>query len=278
MFRQLFSGLAFWFAAFSHLRYLERSVSSSLTETEVKRREHKPASELQMLHALALFCLEGLVLVLGILLSLPLVVVLMAACLLLIVYLPMILSRSRKEEEQFLAEYAPLLLSTAANLKTGLAAVTALSEASNLLPINSRLREEVSWLIGDLRGGVPIEQAMACFAPKMTCPEIGLLRLLLPVALQHGGRFAPSLERLARLCEERRIMIEEARASTASMRFTAAILLGAAPLFLMLLSIRDDDFWAVMFGNHLAGNLAGVGLMIITLSYLVLRQMADFRP
>ncbi|MDD2942776.1 MAG: type II secretion system F family protein [bacterium] len=276
--RNFVAGLTLRFSSLSHLRFLERSMGNSSTAQVQDGCERRVYVEGQMMHLVALSALVAFVATLGILFFWPRVIVIAAICLLLIFCLPAIRSQSRKREEELLAEYAPLLLNTAANLKTGLSALTALTDASCLLPKKSRLREAIKGLIADLRQGMPIETAMSSFLPKMNCPEVSLFRLLLPVALEHGGRFAPSLERLARLCEERRIMIEESRSSTANMRFTAAVLLGTAPLFLLLLSIRDPDFWDVMLTHSLAGNLATAGMIVITVSYLVLRQMADFRP
>ncbi|HMO18329.1 MAG TPA: type II secretion system F family protein [Oligoflexia bacterium] len=195
-------------------------------------------------------------------------------------YLPIYFAEkaSRMRSQLFSEEYPTLLLATASNMKAGLTVYAALDRAVWLLPPDSEVKAEVGRFLEQVGRGVPKEIAVRDFARTIVLPELELFRRAFELVLSHGGKFSRTLERLAEVCRERESLIKSSRVSTASMRMTANVLLGATPIIIGMLSLRNKDYWEILFTNRNASMLGVVGVVIIVSSYLVLRRMSDFKP
>lgn len=183
-----------------------------------------------------------------------------------------------KRASDFSAEYPTVLLATAASIKSGMTACAALERAVRLLPKESLAATEVNTLMKALNEGVPRAEALAAFGRTVRQPDLQLFRTAFLLVLENGGRFAPTLERLAAVCRDRSILIREARVSTATMRMTANVLLGMAPLILAMISARLPNFWDIFCHNAVANTMASIGIVVITASFAVLWKMSAFRP
>lgn len=202
------------------------------------------------------------------------------ACLLLppILFLGHTISRIKKRDRMFAQDFPSVLMATASSVKVGLTPFDALSRSVRLLPVKSLVRSEVELLMNSLSQGVDFDTAVNSFGLKFSLPELALFRRNLLLVLRHGGRFAPSLERLARVTRDRLALISQAQVSTTTMRMTAVILLAMAPVFLFILSFRDETFWIVMTQDSRAYTMGSIGGSVILLSIIALRRMSDFKP
>jgi len=105
-----------------------------------------------------------------------------------------------------------------------------------------------------------------------------LFRHAFALTLENGGRFAPTLERLARVARDREILMRTARVSTTTMRMTANVLLVIAPLVILMIAVRMENYWGSVIHHPVANTLASIGFTVIIGSYLLLRKMSSFRP
>ena len=186
--------------------------------------------------------------------------------------------RADNRSLSFSVDYPTVLMATASSVKAGLTPYAALERSINLLPINSLVRQEVSTLLKKIRSGEPKKNALAEFGNTIRQPDLELFREAFLIVLEHGGRFAPTLERLASVCRDRSSLIRSARVSTASMRMTANVLLVVAPLVVLLIALRTKNFWEILFSNSVANTLGSAGIIIILLSYGILIKMSSFKP
>jgi len=178
----------------------------------------------------------------------------------------------------FAEDYPTVLLATASSIKTGLTPYLALERSTKLLPKDSLMRAEVEKLASQLREGVAKERALNEFGSDIRLNELELFRRAFLLVLENGGRFAPTLHRLARVSKDREELISNARVSTATMRMTANVLIMVAPLILFTVSMRSDNFFELLLTHPTANLVASIGLVTIAGSYAILKRMSNFKP
>jgi len=187
-------------------------------------------------------------------------------------------ARKQKRAALFAKDYPTVLMATASSVKAGLTPQHALERATEMLPKDSIVKSEVRLMLERIQAGCPKEIAVARFAGDIDEPEISLFRSALLLTERNGGRFAPTLERLARVCQDRSNLVSEARVSSATMRMTANFLLLVCPIILGIISVRTKDFWEIIVENSTANFLASLGLVMIVGGYFWLRRLSDFKP
>lgn len=187
-------------------------------------------------------------------------------------------AKKRKKAILFAKDYPTVLMATASSIKAGLTPQLALERATELLPSTSMVKKEVDLMLDRIRSGCPKDVAVKRFAEELEEPEISLFRSALLLAERNGGKFAPTLERLAQVCQDRSNLVSEARVSSATMRMTGNFLLFICPVILLVISFRTENFWQIITENPTANLLASIGLVLIFGGYFCLRRMSDFRP
>lgn len=180
--------------------------------------------------------------------------------------------------QAFSKDYPTMLLATASSVKAGLTPYEALERATRMLAKDNLLRVEVDSLLHRLRVGLSREAAVAQFGSSIRLPELELFRAAFLLVLENGGRFSPTLYRLAEVSNSRATLIQGAEVSTASMRMTANILLVFAPFLLALIAVRTPRFCELIVNDPAANFLASTGALIIIVSHIALKQMSNFRP
>lgn len=178
----------------------------------------------------------------------------------------------------FSDDYPAVLLATASSIKAGMTVCGGLERAVRLLPPGSIVAVEVKELLSALNRGIPREQAASAFGRGIRQPDIELFRTAFLLVMENGGRFAPTLERLARVCRDRAILIRQARVATATMRMTANVLLFVTPVVVAIVAARQQNFWDVFLHNPTANLLSTAGIAIIGCSFAVLLRMSSFKP
>lgn len=187
-------------------------------------------------------------------------------------------TRARKRITEFAEDYAPTLLATSSSLKAGMTPYAALERAVILLPESSPVSREVKRLLERIRQGVPKIEALSDFGRGYRLPELELFRSAFLLVLENGGRFAPTLERLALVNQDRISLVSSARVSTSTMQMTANVLLVITPILVTMVSFRSKDFWELMLHNSTANTFATIGSLMIIGGYSKLRSMANFEP
>jgi len=187
-------------------------------------------------------------------------------------------SRAQRRATEFAEEFPTILLATASSLSAGHTALGAIERSVRLLPRNNPVRKEVQMLLNALREDSGKERALGRFGESIRLPELALFRSAFLLSLESGGRFAPTLQRLAQVLKDRVILIRSAQTVTSVMRMTANILLVIAPLILGIISARTPNFFQLLRENPLANICASIGAALVGLNFLLLRIMSDFRP
>ncbi|MCB0323375.1 MAG: type II secretion system F family protein [Bdellovibrionales bacterium] len=187
-----------------------------------------------------------------------------------------LLRRRRERAALFSRDYPSVLLAASSSIKAGLTVHGALERSVRLLSKQSPARVEVEQLMKRLEEGASRDVAVAGFGRTVQQPDLPLFRSALSLVLENGGRFAPTLERLARVCQDRESLARSARVRTSGMRMTANILLGVTPLILLMVAVRTEENWDILLHHPVARTMGLVGAGIILVSYCTLRRMSCF--
>jgi tight adherence protein B len=187
-------------------------------------------------------------------------------------------AKSSKRAKEFAADYPIVLLAMASSLKVGMPPLQALERAIRLLPKESVVKKEISHLLVAFNRGTSKQQVVRIFAASINLPDIELFRSAFLLVLDNGGRFAPTLDRLATVSRDRTTLIKSAFVTTASMRMTANFLLAASPFLLFVVSMRFENFWPLLLEHPTANFIGSLGIVLITVGYLTLRIMSSFKP
>lgn len=179
---------------------------------------------------------------------------------------------------EFGEDFPNLLLATASSMKAGMTVYDALERGVRLLPEERIVRMETEALMKRVARGQSRELAIARFADSIARPDVALFRSAFLLVLDSGGRFAPTLERLALASRDRSTLIRTASVRCSSMRMTANILLALTPIILFMVAVRTEGYFEILRTNQTANILATIGLGMILGSYVVLRRMSAFRP
>lgn len=183
-----------------------------------------------------------------------------------------------KRSIEFSSDYPTVLLAMASSIKVGHTAYMALERATRLLPEQSIVRKEVNIMLSALRRGESRDLAVVNFGKTIRQPELDLFRKAFLLVTENGGRFAPTLERLALVSKDRATLTSMARVSTTNMRMTANMLLVICPIVLGLVAVRTENYWDLFFNHPVASTLSTIGLMVILGSYALLQKMSSFKP
>ena len=183
----------------------------------------------------------------------------------------------RLRADELSADYPAVLLGAASSVRVGMTPENALLRSIRLLPASSVARGEVELLLKRLRDGMPKDEALQRFGEQYCVPDLELFRSAFLLVSETGGRFSPTLERLATVSNARMSLIQMAAVSTASMRMTANALLGIAPVLILFLSTRIEGYWNVFRSSPAANALASAGILLIAFGSLTLRRMSSFR-
>lgn len=186
--------------------------------------------------------------------------------------------RINKRAHEFSSDYPTVLLAMSSSIKVGHTAYIALERATRLLPENSIVRTETNKMLASLKRGEPREQAVADFGKSIRQPELELFRKAFLLVTENGGRFAPTLERLALVSKDRATLTSMARVSTTNMRMTANMLLLICPVVVGLIAVRTENYWDLFLNHPTASTLSTIGLSIIISSYALLQKMSAFKP
>lgn len=178
----------------------------------------------------------------------------------------------------FAEDFPSVLLATSASIRAGMTPLSALERAVELLPQSSLCKQETLKLMKSLEEAESKESALTHYAETIKLPEVELFRKAFLLVLENGGRFSPTLHRLARVTRDRTTLVSAAQVSTASMRMTGTVLLCVVPIILGILSGSHKDYFQIMLTNQMANNIATGGIVVITLGQIILRRMSAFKP
>lgn len=186
--------------------------------------------------------------------------------------------RISKRSRYFSDNYADFLLAISSSVKTGVTIDRAFERAAKLLPNSSILKNEVNQFLEHIENNLDRTVAMMNFGCSIRLPELELFRSAYLLSHKNGGKLSPSLLRLALITKDRSTLHESAKVSTTTMRMTANFIVLLAPLFLFLLSRKNQNYVNLLLHDDQTNLIACTGIIMIMFGYIILYMMSNFRP
>lgn len=187
---------------------------------------------------------------------------------------PLLLSSAEHKRHQLFGEQlgdALLLISNA--LRAGFSFEQALESAARDMP--DPLSSELSRVVKELKVGMSFEDSMGALAQRMENNDIKLLTSAVVVQRQVGGNLAEILDNISETIRERIRIKANIKTLTAQGR-TSGLLIGALPIFLLIMCSIMNPGYMSMFTSTLIGYiLLGVMAVLELIGALVIRNMVN---
>lgn len=135
-----------------------------------------------------------------------------------------------------------MLMLIAGSLRSGSGLSVALSRTAGVSPAPAR--QHLEWLLGDLKLGISLADALAAFERRAAAEEATLMATAIRVGAETGGPLARTLESLADSVRKRLALESRIRALTAQGRLQAWIMALLPALVLALLALVDPPSFA----------------------------------
>ncbi len=183
-----------------------------------------------------------------------------------------ILIRERKHMEQaFSALFPDAVDAIARMLRAGLPVTTAFQIVSEEAP--SPVNAVFQALAGQLRIGMPVEDALRLNARRIRVPDFQFFATAVVLQRAAGGNLLPTLEALGQLMRSRRAVQLKAQAVTAEIRLTAYILSALPFLTIAALLVLSPGYLTPLFADSRGQVILSIAAGGLLTSALVMRQM-----
>jgi tight adherence protein B len=189
-----------------------------------------------------------------------------------------VIAKAEKRALEFAQDFPTVLLATASSLSAGNTALVAIERSVSLLPENNPVRLEVERMLQALQSGEDRRKSICSFGRDIRLAELELFKTAFALSLESGGKFSPTLQRLAQVLRDRLTLIRTAKAVTAVMRMTANVLLVITPVVVGLIAARTENFSQIIYTHPVANTVASIGFTLIAFNYFILRRMSNFSP
>ena len=153
------------------------------------------------------------------------------------------ITRLQYRRRQRLRQQVPdLLMVIAGSVRSGSGLSVALSRAASVS--RAPARQHLEWLLGDLKLGTSLADALTAFERRAGAEEVTLVATAIRVGAETGGPLARTLESLADAIRRRLALESRIRALTAQGRLQAWIMALLPALVLALLALVDPPSFA----------------------------------
>jgi len=196
-------------------------------------------------------------------------------------FLPILLSgvavrRFRSRRKSAILSQLPALLDLlAGHVRAGHSLAASLNETTPLLP--KGIREEMGWVLQQVRLGIPVSDALSRWESRFGSEEVSLFVRPLRVAMAGGGNIAELLERTRDILRLRARMREKMQSMTAQARLQAAVLTCLPVAFSAVLSRVDTGFLPNLLGTPQGKAILSAAAVLLFLGWLFIRRILSER-
>jgi tight adherence protein B len=125
--------------------------------------------------------------------------------------------------------------------------------------------------------GLPIRDALLNLAERVPIMDVKFFVTSLMLQRETGGNLAEILEQLAHVIRERFKILRQVRVYTAQGRLTMIILMSLPPGLVLFMSVANPDFMKPLLTDPMGHFLIGLGLLLQTIGFFVIRRVIDIK-
>jgi tight adherence protein B len=181
-----------------------------------------------------------------------------------------------RRKRSILSQLPTFLDLLSGHVRAGHSLPESLSETVPMLPAG--IREEMSWVLQQIRLGTPLPEALAHWEKRIHSEETSLLVHPLRAAIPGGGNIVELLERTRDILRLRMRMAEKLRSMTAQARLQALVLTLLPPAFAVALSKVDPGFFPNLLGTPQGNMIMGIAFVLQVLGWVTIRKILSVRP
>ena len=121
--------------------------------------------------------------------------------------------------------------------------------------------------------GMPLREALQNLAVRMPLSDVNFFISALQIQRESGGNLAEVLDNLSTVIRERFKILRQVKVFTAQGRMTLYLLVGLAPVTVLLLFLVNPKYISVLFTDPLGKQFLAAGVALEVLGYLVIRKI-----
>jgi tight adherence protein B len=159
------------------------------------------------------------------------------------------------------------------SLRAGYSTMQAIEVISNEMP--APISEEFGRVVLELQLGVPFDAAMANLIRRMPSADMDLVVTAMSVQREVGGNLAEVLDAISFTIRERVRIKGEIKTLTAQGRITGYVITALPFGLAILLYMINPGFMGGLFTDPCGWVMIGVGLVLITVGFIVVRKIVD---
>jgi len=183
----------------------------------------------------------------------------------------------RNRRKRSILSRLPLLLDLlSGHVRAGHSLPESLAETVPLLPAG--IREEMAWVLQQVRLGTPLTDALAHWEERARSEDVSLLVRPLRAAVPGGGNVVDLLERTRDILRLRMRTTEKLRSMTAQARLQALVLTLLTPGIAVALSYVDPGFLPSLLGTPQGRTIMAIASVLQVLGWFAIRKILSVRP
>lgn len=125
--------------------------------------------------------------------------------------------------------------------------------------------------------GLPLRDALLNLVERVPIIDVKFFVTALMLQRETGGNLAEILEQLAHVIRERFRILRQVRVYTAQGRLTMMILMSLPPGLVVFMSFSNPDFMKPLFNDPMGHFLIGLGLLLQTIGFFLIRRIIDIK-
>jgi tight adherence protein B len=125
--------------------------------------------------------------------------------------------------------------------------------------------------------GLPLRDALLNLTERVPIIDVKFFVTALMLQRETGGNLAEILEQLAHVIRERFRILRQVRVYTAQGRLTMMILMSLPPGLVLFMSVSNPDFMKPLFNDPMGHFLIGLGLLLQTAGFFLIRRIIDIK-
>jgi tight adherence protein B len=177
-------------------------------------------------------------------------------------------------QKKFTAEFANAIDVIVRGVKSGLPLNECLKIIAREAP--EPLSGEFRRLCDSTSMGVPLDQGLTKMFERMPLPEVSFFSIVLAIQLKAGGNLSEALNNLSVVLRSRKLMREKINALSSEAKASAGII-GALPVCVcVMVYITSPDYMGLLFSDPTGHMGLLIGITMMTMGILVMRQMINF--
>ncbi|MGC9346883.1 MAG: type II secretion system F family protein [Anaerolineae bacterium] len=159
------------------------------------------------------------------------------------------------------------------SLRAGYSTMQSIEVISNEMP--APISEEFGRVVLELQLGVPFDTAMANLIRRMPSADMDLVVTAMSVQREVGGNLAEVLDAISFTIRERVRIKGEIKTLTAQGTITGYVITALPFGLAILLYMINPGFMGGLFTDPCGWVMIGVGLVLITVGFIVVRKIVD---